>query len=203
MLTPAQVVPFLTHADPLVRRHAVTYFRGANDAAPLTAADVWAAVDRLGGPAADDAKPIVTHLAALPQDATSVPRLIAALAEVTSATVAHDLRAAVRALPFPVLVSHADELLNCPDLEADDTALLSRRLALADEPADAAWDKLMAHGIAMAAQLDADDGADLDDDDDAWDAGQREATALIEAAARHVDGRAGGGSCRTAATIST
>src|SRR5262245_36014152 len=48
MLSPAQVVPFLQHADQRVRNLAVKYLSGANDPSPATADDIWRMIDKHG-----------------------------------------------------------------------------------------------------------------------------------------------------------
>ena len=181
MLSPAKVVPFLTHADPLVRRHAVQYFRGCHDPAPLTGTGVWAAVDRLGGPSSAEARRLVSSLSELPQDDTSVSRLIEALAEATDEDVIHPLRVAALALPLPVLEANADAVLACPDLVDEAKAELRMRLDVARLSADAVWDRLMDVGVRAATAEDEEAGLVLD----------AEADALIEVSGRHAGALAG------------
>ena len=181
MLSPAQVVPFLTHADPLVRLHAVQYFRNCHDAAPLTGTAVWAAIDHLGGPPAADARSIVSRLSELPQDGASVGRLIAALADETDRDVVYHLRSAVLALPLALLEAHWEAVLACPDLEEETVAELKMRLDVVGLSADAVWDRLMDVGVRAAEAEDEEAGLLLD----------AEADALIEVAGRHVGVLAG------------
>ena len=172
MLTPAQVIPFLTHADPLVRRSARDYFRACGDSAPATADDVWAALDRY--PAGDDARALARALADLPQTDASVHRLVAALSDDSLHEADDALQRAARVVDFPLLVLHRELLLGCDGLDPKVRDHLTRRLALADTPGEAAWEQLIAFGLASG-----DEYADQVD----YDA----ADALIEAAARHID----------------
>lgn len=48
MLLPDQVIPFLLHDDPIVRRHARNYFDDTFDFSSLTAEHFWAVLDRFG-----------------------------------------------------------------------------------------------------------------------------------------------------------
>ncbi len=184
MLTPEQVIPFLTHADPLVRGQAVTYFRGCADAAPLTADDFWAAIDRfadvgdLGPFGLRATRTYYSHMRGVPQTAASLHRLTEALSSDMADDDAESLAETAAAVAFPLLLAHRDLLLNCPDLPPDVRDRLERRLAVADYSADAVWDRLMVLGLRGAAS------AEEDDDEEAAD---EEAAVLIEAAARHID----------------
>ena len=178
MLTTAQVIPFLSDVDPIVRRQAVAYFNGCAEPAPLTADDLWAAIDHLGGlgPAT---RPLVVRLAATPQTDASVRRLVDALATASDRDDVADLRRAARELPLPLLVSHRELVLGCPELSGV-AGFLGRRLDIANVAADDVWDRLMALGREMAED---DDGAD---DEEAYVARDDEADLLVEAAARHI-----------------
>src|SRR5438105_2143670 len=54
MLLPAQVIPFLSHADEMLRDQAIQYFREAHDPAPLNADLVWEALDKIDPSAGTD-----------------------------------------------------------------------------------------------------------------------------------------------------
>ncbi len=170
MLDPARVVPFLSHGDPLVRRLTRDYFHIGGDPGGVTADDVWAALDRLDGQ--DDRA--ADTLVEVPQTDASVGRLVDALAGRPSERLDAALQRAARGVEFPLLVRHRQALLACDGLDAKVRDHLARRLALADAAGDAAWDELMALGLASADQY--------------VDALDRDAAdALIEAAARHID----------------
>ena len=171
MLLPAQVVPFLSHADPHVRRLARDYFDHCGDPAPVTADDVWAALDPTDDAAGGVAVALASVLAGLPQTDASVRRLIDALTAGVPEALDDYLQAAARAVDLPLLVRHRDLILGCDNLAPDVRDHLGRRLELADVSADAAWDQLMALGLASADKY----ASDIDDD------------ALIEGAARHID----------------
>ncbi len=186
MLTSAQVIPFLTHADPLVRSQAVTYFTDCADPAPLTADDYWAAIDRFAGTAEPGrfglraTRMYYSHLKGVPQTERSLRRLVEALAGDLESDDADSLADTAVAVDFPLLLAHRDLLLTCPDLPPYVLEQLNRRLSLADASADAVWDRLMALGRKGA------ESPEVDDDDDE-EAEAAEADALIEAAARHID----------------
>ena len=186
MLSPAQVIPFLSHADPLVRRQALAYFRACADPGPMTADDLWATIDHLGG-VGPATRSQVAHLPSAPQTDASVGRLIDALATAADRDDVYDLRRTARELPLPLLVRHRDAVLGCPEL-TDVAGFLRRRLDLVDLSADDAWDRLMALGRAMADDDDDDDdGTDDGTDQDADVSRDDEADLLVEAAARHID----------------
>ncbi len=172
MLSPAQVVPFLTHDDRLVRRLARDYFDRCGDPGPATADDVWAALDRF--PAGDEARSLARTLADLPQTDASVHRLVAALAGDAVHGADDLLQQAARGVDFPLLVRHREQLLGCDGLDPKVRDHLARRLGTADTPGGVAWDQLMALGLASVGQNSSEvdrDGADV----------------LIEAAARRIE----------------
>src|SRR5688572_25995816 len=73
MLTPAQVIPFLSHDEPEARDFARRYLVSAHDPAPATAEDFWAAADK-GAP--EDAGPYLDRLGFVPQTEASLRRLL-------------------------------------------------------------------------------------------------------------------------------
>src|SRR5258706_14388712 len=81
VLAAAQVIPFLTHADPWVRDHAARYLSEADDPSPATAEDFWRAIDALG-PDTDAARLLYTDLSDMPHTAASTCRLIEAARKV-------------------------------------------------------------------------------------------------------------------------
>jgi hypothetical protein len=177
MLTPAQVIPFLTHDDPLVRRYALSYFRDCPDPAPLTADDLWAVFDRLGGEGdgemGDPMLSVATLLASVPQTERSVRRLLDTLAAGPSKSYAYHYQEAARDVDLPLLAEHRDLLLRSTVLLPDVVDHLRRRLALAEEPAEVLWDRLMALGRASAGKT----SSEVD---------RREVDRLVEAAGQHV-----------------
>jgi hypothetical protein len=178
MLTPTQVIPFLTHDDRLVRQQALQYFRDCPNPAPLVADDYWAVLDQIGGEGDggidDEALHIAGQMAGTPQTETSLRRLVDAVAARPPGGYAGHYQRAIRDVGFPLLVEHRDLLLGGATLDEDVAAHLRRRLALADVPVETVWDRLM--------QLGRDASGSHDGEVD-WD----EADALVEAAARHID----------------
>ena len=92
MLTPQQVIPFLTYDDDEVRRHAVTYLAGAHDPSPATADDFWRAIDTLGPQKAGSH---LDRLELLPQTDDSVAKTLEALKT-------FGVRASLLVVPAPV-----------------------------------------------------------------------------------------------------
>lgn len=154
MLLPDQVIPFLSHADEMLRERATLYFRQAHDVAPLTADAVWQAIDAL-----DDSAGFAGHVALLPlvpaSDA-STARLLAALggdAEQADRLLdaEENLWDAVYDLDFDQLRRHQEAILARADVPDEATGLdlredvrthLRARLALADAPLDDLWNEL-------------------------------------------------------------
>jgi len=69
MLLPSEVAPLLVLGDSRVLLFAITYLAGAHDPGPLTADDIWAAIDRVRG---DDRYYLFMYLSALPSTPSSV-----------------------------------------------------------------------------------------------------------------------------------
>jgi hypothetical protein len=142
MLPPAHVIPFLSHADDLVRDRATRYFAQAHDPAPLTADALWQAIDAL-----DDSAGFARHVALLPllpaSDA-STARLLAAFDDDRLLDAEEDFRDALYDLDFDQLRRHRDAVLARADADedADVAAHLRARLALAAAPLDDLWTEL-------------------------------------------------------------
>ncbi len=149
MLLPDQVVPFLLHADPLVRRHAVRYFQNGDDVGPLTADHYWAVIDRFGE--TDETLTVASQMPGLPQTESSVRRLAAALAPgAASDPYEFHYQHAARDVPLDALVRHGDLLLAVPALLPHVRRHLELRLSLVGQPTDALYDRLMDRGRALA-----------------------------------------------------
>jgi HEAT repeat protein len=142
MLTPTQVLPFLTHADEPVRDLAERYLTDAHDASPVTADDVWRAVDALTS--AKARRRLIRGLPHLPQTDASVQRLLAELGDTRPGRDRDELERAVAWLDGSTLRKHRDAIVDHLALSRDVRRELRRRVELSDLPADAAWDRLMA-----------------------------------------------------------
>jgi hypothetical protein len=145
MLTPQQVIPFLTHEDPDVRLQAVLYLAGAHDPAPANAEDFWRAIDSLG---MEPAASLVSRLELVPQTDDSVARTLAAI-PTAPAEQKTDLVRVLRSLDFALLQRHADAIRAVADVPQDVRDHLEQRLALADEPVEPLWDRLMEQAAAL------------------------------------------------------
>ena len=170
MLTPQQVIPFLEHDDPDVRQHAVLYLAGADDPAPATAEDFWRAIDKLGHEAA---RSHISRLELLPQTDESVRRTIEGLTALPDGD-RPDLLRVLRSLDFPLLRRHHEAVSASPEVPQDVKDHLAQRLALADEPAETLWDRLM-------------EQARTQRDKPLTEPDALAAERLIEACARHVE----------------
>ena len=73
MLSPAQVIPFLSHDDADVRKLARRYLVSAHDPAPATAEDFWTALEKAP---AEEAGAYLDRLGLVPQTETSLRRLL-------------------------------------------------------------------------------------------------------------------------------
>ena len=145
MLTPQQVIPFLGHDDPEVRLQAVLYLAGAHDPAPATADDFWRAIDKLG---TEQAATHVARLELIPQTDDSVARTLAAI-PTASGDARSDLVRVLRSLDFPLLQRHADAIRAVAEVPQDVKEHVEQRLALADEPVEPLWDRLMEQAAAL------------------------------------------------------
>lgn len=139
MLTPAQVIPFLSHADAEVRSLARRYLISANDPAPTTAEDFWAAADRA---APEEAGAFLDRLGFVPQTENSVKRLLDELPKADPAT-ADSLRRTLERVEFDVLKSQWESIKTNESVAQTIREHLQTRLDLADEPAETAWDRMM------------------------------------------------------------
>lgn len=135
MLTPAQVVPFLSHDDRIVRDHALSYLKEAHDQGPLTADHFWDVIDRFG--VGDETLSFMSLLSDVRQTEQSYRRLMGALRDGQPELFDFHLRRAAGALDFPLDLEHRDELLAFDKLLPHVRARLEKRLALVDEPAGA------------------------------------------------------------------
>ena len=114
MLLPAQVVPFLLHADADVREHAFEYLARGHDPAPATAEDVWAAMDRYGDTptrfGGNERARFASEVARFPATPRSMGRLLDTLRSDRTPEVFERLaRAALRLEPETVRVLVTDQ----------------------------------------------------------------------------------------------
>jgi hypothetical protein len=175
MLLPAQVLPFLSHPDDVVREHATLYFRHAHDPAPLTADDVWHALDQLDGSAATGG--LMRLLPDLPASDASTQRLIGAAGDDKYLDAEDDIWNALEDLDIGPLRRHADAILAIDGLPDDSPGVIRERLELADLSVDALWDRLTEDAHANRGKY--------------WNEYDREpARRLIDALARHGDAAA-------------
>src|SRR5439155_20731177 len=110
MLTPDQIIPFVTREDPLVREHVVQYFDKPSAYGPLTAEHYWQAIDRFG---MEESRGFLTHLEDVPQTDASVARLLAMLRDKPSERARYDLQQTAGNIVFHRLRDHREELLDC------------------------------------------------------------------------------------------
>jgi hypothetical protein len=152
MLSPQDVIPFLSSDDAIVREHAVDYFEAADDAGGLTADDVWAAIDKVGLADWRGESGLVSLLRHVPQGDGSTAKLLAAIAS----TPAEDrgrrnLFGALERLSLELLQGHADRVLGVADLPEKTRLHLEERLRLADVPVDTLWEALFGKVVVVEA----------------------------------------------------
>jgi HEAT repeat protein len=170
MLTAAQIIPFLSHDDAEVRSRARRYLVSANDPAPATADDFWAAADKA---AEEDRGPYLDRLGLVPQTESSVRRLLDELPKADAAT-RDSLRGTLERLEFERLKAMWDAIRASDAVPEDIKFHLQARLDLANEPAEPLWDRMMEFARALA-----DRDLTLDE--------ERNVDRLIEAVTRHPD----------------
>src|SRR5437868_2350575 len=130
MLLPAQVIPFLSHDDALLREHAVRYFKHAQDVGPLIADQCWAAIHTIG--LGRSVTGLILLLPELPQSDASTEALLAALDLPPDESMREWLIEALEKLDFAQLRRNADVILTRTDLPAETLEHLCARLELAD-----------------------------------------------------------------------
>jgi hypothetical protein len=144
MLTPSEVIPFLQHDDPIVRKQAVRYFDKCHDLGPLTADHYWAIIDRFGE--IEETLHVALGLQDLPQTNESLQRLLRAINSKAPEDFDYHYQHAAREIELPLLVQHRDEILGCRELLPRVKKHLELRLSLLDRPPAGAWDQLIQLG---------------------------------------------------------
>ena len=171
MLTPQQVIPFLTDDRPYVRDQALRYFEENADPQPLSADHLWPVIDRFG---LRDSLRFLRALDDVPQSEASYRRLAGALSNPPAKTVVYHLQRAFVHLDSTLLRAHADEVLGNERLPQEVRDHLRARLELADVPGEALWERLIAFGEQLAGKYAEDVDRDV-------------AGRLVEALARTAD----------------
>jgi hypothetical protein len=161
MLTPRQVIPFLSSDNDVIRSLAESYLDHAHDPSPATGDDVWAAVHKLG---IKRAKPMLRLLEVLPQTSESLKLTIQAYHEHKDTPVQHRFNNVLNEVSIDLLLSHRNELLD-PALGSRIVEHHQERLKLRDKSLDELWNELLrlCDTISIA---DADDNDEVDSDTD-------------------------------------
>jgi SEC-C motif-containing protein len=154
MLLPEQAIPFLSNDDPILRDHACSYFRDANDIGALTAEGCWAAIQKVG--LGREEVNLVNLLQFLPQSDESTRQLLAALESTSDRNVQHELFEALSEIEFEQLRRHRETIMAIAELPDSTRNDLQMRLDLGEQSAEALWKQFEE----MAATP----------DDDLWDA---------------------------------
>ena len=143
MLTPEQVIPFLTDERPWVRDHALrSLMEAGNRPEALTPELLWEAIDRFG---MDESRSFLRALDEVGHTEASYQRLVAALADPSVKSVLFNLHRVFESLPFELVEAHRDELLSNERLPSHVRDHLRQRLELAQLPSDVLWERLLAH----------------------------------------------------------
>ncbi len=174
MLMPAEVIPFLQHADQGVRELALRYLSGAHDPSPATADDIWAAIDRFGG---GEYSRCYVALAQMPQTESSLDRTLKALQAQPHEDLAYHLEDVLAKLSYGLLLRSRDLIEQCPALSPELRRHLEERIALATVPAEQLWDRLIENAMA--------ESEENDDEPDDPEQDYRLPSRLVEALARH------------------
>jgi HEAT repeat protein len=169
MLTPAQIIPFLSHDDAEVRSRARRYLVSANDPAPATADDFWAAADKVPE---EDRGAYLDRLGLVPQTESSVKRLLEELPKADPAT-RDSLRGTLERLDFDRLKEMTETIRASDAVPEDIKTHLQARIDLANEPAEPLWDRMMEFARGLKPELTLEQ--------------EREVDRLIEAVSRHPD----------------
>src|SRR5205085_82038 len=106
--------------------------------------DFWAVIDARGE--SPETLSFATHLKDAPWTEPAFHRLLQALASPRDELFEDHYQRAARAIDFDMLAAHKEELLKHPRLLPHVRDHLALRLDLADQPAQALWDRLMRHG---------------------------------------------------------
>jgi hypothetical protein len=170
MLTPAQIIPFLGHDDPDVRRHARRYLVAAHDAAPATAEDFWAAADKVPP---EEVGPFLDQLGFVRQTEPSLRRLLDELPKADPAS-RDSLTRTLERVEFELLKSQWDTIRGSEAVDDRLRAHLQARLDLTSEPVEPLWNRMMGFATSLGER-------DLNEQE------ELEADRLIEAVARHPD----------------
>jgi hypothetical protein len=151
MLLPDQMLPFLNHEDPDVRRLAVKYFDELADASPPeTAEELWRALDSYGKTTGlfgvPEQNPMLLALAQLPQNDVSTARAI----ELLKNTGLNDVNryfvfGYFTKMPVDLLDRHREHIL--PFIDDAARKILEHRLSLRALTGEQLWQELMDHSI--------------------------------------------------------
>ena len=148
MLTPDLVRPFTRHESAIVRDHAFRYFERSGDLAPVSADDVFFALDRHGAPGS------LRALSLLPRaswTATGLRRLMELARAPQEQLLSWHVARAIAALPLVDVASLLDVPAVLKMLPDELVKHLADRVALAELPLDDAWARLEKHAAALAA----------------------------------------------------
>jgi hypothetical protein len=138
MLTPEQVIPFLSSDDPILREHAARYFNDFDgNIAPLTADICWEDINRIGLRRA--ANKIIRLLPLTPQNDASTRQLLAALDAPSDPPTRAELFNVLSQIDFEQLRLHREQILARPDLPDNIRYRIMDRLELALAPVEAIW----------------------------------------------------------------
>jgi hypothetical protein len=175
VLLPHEVIPFLTHSDPKVRRHAAEYLAEAHDPAPATADDFWRVLDLYGfGQDEYPHEGALSFLAQIPSTDAGLTRLLEKLSSKPAEFVALHLVRALDRIPIDILKARCEELAASVAVPEDSKRHFEFRLDLASRPLEMLWDDLVQHAASIEGKCYGD-----------FDLAVSER--LIEALARHPD----------------
>jgi hypothetical protein len=147
MMSPEAVAPFLAHEDALVRRAANAYLWQAERLMPDLSRTYWDALEKVG---LDKDRHLLRTFGDLRPSAGVFEACLAAV-DSAPATVRGALERSLSRGPIASLREREPDVLRVLSPNAKLHEHVRRRLAMADVPAEEAWDELMTYGAGLNA----------------------------------------------------
>lgn len=147
MLTPTQMIPFLSHQDPHVRRLAFDSLEGAHDLGPVTAEDIWNSIDKSG---TGEYYEVYRLLDSMPQTELSLQRTLAAIDKEPEKHARQYLEDVVCGLKSGLLMRYVDRIEQSHALSPETRQHIRQRIELASVPSQELWEQLIEFGLTIS-----------------------------------------------------
>lgn len=144
MITPEQLIPFLSTTDDRVRWAIVDALQNAANPAPITADHIWAALAVVG--MARQTSKLVRLLRVVPSSATSTARLLAALNTTRDGHFLDALQICLQRVPFEELQANQQQILAHPKCDRQTKEVTTLRLELATLSMEESFQRLVKCG---------------------------------------------------------